>query len=35
MRHSDDVMTPEYWAAACAHLSKKRQGDEASDSSVW
>ena len=23
MSHSDDVMTPEYWTAACAHLSKK------------
>jgi len=23
MSHSDEVMTPEYWTAACAHLSKK------------
>ena len=23
MSHSDNVITPEYWAAACAHLSKK------------
>ena len=23
MSHSDNVITPDYWAAACAHLSKK------------
>jgi len=23
MSHSDEAMTPEYWTAACAHLSKK------------